>query len=327
MHIMKQRYYCKYLPRPCCSCYLLAAVALLLLAASPVLAERDWGTVKSWVYQLTKYRDNRLDEIANAGFDLAVIDLARDGKDGFFTREEIAAVKLRGVIVLAYFEIGAIENYRPEWRDVPEDLKVGVVKGWPKERLVKFWDERWWPVVKGRVDQALKAGFDGAYLDLVTAYEEIPAKEMKREELAHRMVALISRLSQYAKAANPHFKIVPQNSPELYNWSYWDAKPNETYIKAVDGLGIEDVFYLAHDKPATARWAQENRDNALAIKRAGKLVLGVDYAKTPACMADAYAKQRALGFVPYVSVVQLDVVRREGETAPEKVAGKKGESK
>ena len=172
-------------------------------------------------------------------------------------------------------------------------------------------------VVKGRVDQALKAGFDGAYLDMVTAYEEAPAKEMTREELAHKMVALISRISQYAKAANPQFKIVPQNSPELYTWAYWEPKPNQDYIRAVDGLGIEDVFYLAHDKPAKMKWCEENRQNALAIKRAGKLVLGVDYAKTPACIADAYARQRALGFVPYVSVVSLDKVVKEGETRKE----------
>lgn len=312
-----------------------SALALLILAlvaperrihAAAARANRDWAKVKSWVYQLTKYKDGKLDEIANAGFDLAVIDLARDGKDGFFSREEIEAVKKHGVIVLAYFEIGAIENYRPEWPSIPEDLKVGVVKGWPKERLVKFWEERWWPVVKGRVDQALTAGFDGAYLDMVTAYEEIPAKEMKREELAHKMVELISRLSQYAKAKNPQFKIVPQNCPELYNWSYWDGTPNEKYINAVDGLGIEDVFYLAHDKPATMKWAKENRDNALAIKRAGKLVLGVDYAKKPECIADAYAKQRAIGFVPYVTVVQLDVVRPEG-TAGTKPPTVKDEAK
>ena len=298
-------------------------VILLLCGCGVVNAEANWGGVKSWVYQLTNYKDGKLDEIANAGFDLAVIDLARDGKSDFFTRTEVEALKKKGVIVLAYFEIGAIENYRPEWQKVPEDLKVGVVKGWPKERLVKFWEERWWPIVQGRVDQALNAGFDGAYLDMVTAYEEIPAKGKEREDLANKMVDLISRLSQYAKAKNPQFKIVPQNSPELYTWSYWEAKPNQKYIDAVDGLGIEDVFYLAHDKPAAGQWAKENRDNALAIKRAGKLVLGVDYARTAGCMADAYSKQRAIGFVPYVSVVQLDVVVPEGQTPPQKHSAKK----
>jgi cysteinyl-tRNA synthetase len=290
---------------------LVQVILSLLLLVPSAQAARDFAAVKSWVYQLSNYKNGRLDEIASAGFDLAVIDLARDGKDGYFTSDEIAAVKQKGVIVLAYFEVGAIENYRPEWKDVPEDLKLAKVKGWPKERLVKFWDERWWPIVKGRVDQALKAGFDGAYLDMITAYEEIPAKEFKREELAQKMVALISRVSQYAKSMNAQFKIVPQNSPELYNWSYWDGKPNEVYLHAIDGIGVEDVFYLAHDKPANARWSKENRDNALEIQRAGKLVLGVDYAKTPACIADAYAKQRAIGFVPYVSTVELDSVHPE----------------
>ena len=286
-----------------------------LLAASPALAGRDWNSVKSWVYQLTNYKDGKLDQIADAGFDLAVIDLARDGKTGFFTREEIAAAQKKGMVVLAYFEVGAIENYRPEWDQVPEDLKLGRVQGWPKERLVRFWDERWWPVVKGRVDQALKAGFDGAYLDMVTAYEQAPATEFKREELAQKMVELISRLSQYAKAANPQFKIVPQNSPELYSWNFWEAKPNQKYIEAVDGIGMEDVFYLAHDKPAKMKWCEENRQNALAIKQAGKLVLAVDYAKTPACITDAYTKERALGFVPYVTVVALDRVSKEPPAA------------
>src|SRR5690242_13526 len=145
---------------------LLMAIWLMLCGSSTSAAGagKDFNSVKSWVYQLTKYKNDKLDEIAGAGFDLAVVDLTRDGKDGYFSKDEISAVKSKGVIVLAYFEIGAIENYRPEWRDVPEDLKLAKVKGWPKERLVRFWDERWWPVVKGRVDRALAAGFDGAYL-------------------------------------------------------------------------------------------------------------------------------------------------------------------
>ena len=165
----------------------LAALAMgFVMLASPAAhsGPSDWNHVKSWVYQLTNYKDGKLDEIAGAGFDLAVVDLARDGGSDFFTRAEIERVQKQGTMILAYFEIGAIENYRPEWKAVPEDLKAGAVGGWPKEQYVKFWDERWWPVVQGRIDQALKAGFDGAYLDLVTGYEEIPVKDIKREELA-----------------------------------------------------------------------------------------------------------------------------------------------
>ncbi|HSU52728.1 MAG TPA: endo alpha-1,4 polygalactosaminidase, partial [Candidatus Dormibacteraeota bacterium] len=165
----------------------------LFFAPLPLHA-RDWSLVTNWVYQLTNYKDNRLAEIANSGFNLAVIDLARDGATDFFTHEELDSVKHTGAFVLSYFEIGAIEEYRPEWKTTPQDLKLAKVKGWPKERLVRFWDDRWWPIIQDRIDQALNVGFDGAYLDMVTAYEEIPAKEFKREELANKMVELISRI-------------------------------------------------------------------------------------------------------------------------------------
>ncbi len=280
--------------------------------ASPAAAERDWNAVQSFVYQLTNYKDGALDEIAESNFDLAVIDLARDGVSDFFSRAEIEAVQQSGKIVLAYFEIAAIENYRPEWKDTPRDLMAGPVSGWPKEQYVRFWDERWWPVVQGRIDQALRAGFDGAYLDMITTYEEIPAESASREELARRMSALIVRISAYAKGRNPEFRIVPQNCPELYTWTPWGGAPNAAYLDAIDGIGIESVFYLPHDKRADKPWCKENRDNALAIRRAGKLVFGIDYAKKPESVADAYARQREIGFIPYVSVVHLDRVAKNG---------------
>ena len=289
----------------------------MLLCCALFSAERpDWLAVKSWGYQLGDYTDNKLDEIKGTNFDLVVIDLTRDGNDDFFTKDEIDAVKDSGKYVLAYFEIGAIENYRPEWKDVSNDLKAGAVDGWPEEQYVKFWDERWWPVVKGRIDQALKAGFDGAYLDMVTTYEEIPGTKLSSEERAKKMVDLIDRISKYAKKLNPNFKIVPQNAPELYTWTPWDGKPNQKYINAIDGVALESVFYMAHDKPANKGWCKENRDNALAIKKAGKLLLGVDYAKKPETMKDGYAKQREAGFVPYVTVVELNCILKEGDAPP-----------
>ena len=47
-------------------------------------------------------------------------------------------VKDSGKIALAYFEIGAIEDFRPEWNLVPEDLKSGKVEGWPNEQYVRL---------------------------------------------------------------------------------------------------------------------------------------------------------------------------------------------
>jgi len=267
------------------------------------MLQQGGTNVRSWVYQLSGYQNNRLDQIAGSRFDLAVVDLARDGGGDYFTPGEVAAITGRGKLALAYFEIGAIEDYRPEWSQVPADLKLGPVGGWPSEQYVKYWDERWWPIVRGRVDQAVAAGFDGAYLDMVVTYEEIPANAAgtNRQDLAGKMVDLIARLAQYAEGVAPGFKIVPQNSPELRTWS--------KYLPAIDGLGMEELYFQATDNPCSQSWCQDNRTNAQAIRAAGKLVLAIDYADQAANIASAYTQARAAGFVPYVSNRELNVMR------------------
>lgn len=263
-----------------------------------------WSSVENWVYQLCSYPNNKLTQIAESSFDLAVIDLARDGSSNFFTYDEIQAVRATGKVVLAYFEIGAIEDYRPEWPDVPTDLMLGPVSGWPGEQYVKYWDPRWWEiVVKGRIDQALAAGFDGAYLDMIVTYEEIPADAAgtNRDDLARKMVDLIIDVSEYAKSQNPNFKVMPQNSPELYTYP--------GYMAAIDGLGMEELYILATDLTCTHSWCYTNQHNAAAIQTAGKLVLTIDYANVQTNIDTAYTQSLTEGFVPYVSVRSLDVLR------------------
>lgn len=84
-------------------------------------------------------------------------------------------------------------------------------------------------IAESPYDLAVIAGYDGAYLDMVTTYEEIPETGMLLEVRARQMVDLIDRISQYAKSQRAGFKIVPQNGPELYTWSYWTPRPNRKY--------------------------------------------------------------------------------------------------
>jgi len=255
----------------------------------------------SWVYQLSGYTGGNLNEIANSCYDMAVIDLARDGSSDFFTASEIASVQSTDTDVLAYFEIGAIENYRPEWDDVPSDLLLGTLDGWPGEYYVAYWDERWWPIVQGRVDQAISAGFNGAYLDMIVTYEEIPANSAgtDRDDLAQKMVDLIARLSVYAKSIDPDFLVYPQNSPELYTYS--------GYLDAIDGIGMEEMYVRATNRPCTLSWCYENRANAAAILDAGKVVLSIDYATDADLIESAITQSLDAGFIPFVSVRALDI--------------------
>lgn len=258
-----------------------------------------------WVYQLQGYPHGRLDGLVAAPQRLAVIDLARDAGSSYFGRDEIAKLKASGKTVLAYFEIGSIENFRPEYQPIREhdpDLVLNEWSEWPGEYFTRYWDERWWTaVVKQRVDQALRAGFDGVYLDTPLAYEQIQlslVKGQSRDSLARKMADLIVRISRYAKGTDPHFLIFPQNSPEL--------RDQPGFTGAIDGIGVEELFYQATDRPCTEDYCAENLADIRALRAAGKTVLAVDYASRSDHVADACARYRAEGFAGYVTTVDLD---------------------
>jgi len=261
--------------------------------------------ISSWAYQLQGYAEGRLDQVAAGPYQLAVVDLARDGHTDYFRAEEIRRVRDTGKRVLAYFEIGSIEDFRPEYpalRRDAGDLIANQWRDWPGEYFVRYWDERWWErVVRARVDQALRAGFDGIYLDTPLAYEQIDpgyAQGRDRAALGGAMAALITRISAYAKARRPGFLIVPQNSPELRRF--------DGYTAAIDGIAMEELFFLATDEPCTQDWCAENLADTRALRDAGKFVLSVDYATRPADVRSACHRYRTERFAGTVTVLALD---------------------
>jgi cysteinyl-tRNA synthetase len=260
------------------------------------------------VYQLQGYQGGRLDALAGTSQDLVVVDLARDAHGDFFTAAEVGRLHARGKTVLAYFEIGSIENFRPEYAPLRRDagdLVLNVWPSWPQEYFVRYWDARWWDrVIRPRVDQALRAGFDGVYLDTPLAYEELDLALVPgwtRDRTARAMVDLIVRISRHAKAHRPGFQVFPQNSPELR------AYPG--YTAAVDGIGMEELFFQATDEPCTEDYCAENLAQTRALRRAGKVVLAVDYARQPANVATLCRRYTEEGFVGYVADLELDGIR------------------
>ena len=234
-----------------------------------------------------------------------MIDLARDGHGDYFTAAEIARARATGKWVLAYFEIGSIEDFRPEYPVVVRDAADLIANEWPEwpgEHFVRYYDERWWRlVVRPRVEQALLAGFDGAYLDTPLAYEQLDlaaAQGRDRAGLARAMAGLIVRISEYAKARRAGFLVVPQNSPELHH------QPG--YTAAVDGIGMEELFFRATDERCTEDWCAEDLSETRALRDAGKFVLSVDYATRAADVRAACARYRTERFAGTVTVPALD---------------------
>ncbi|GAA3296641.1 endo alpha-1,4 polygalactosaminidase [Dactylosporangium vinaceum] len=282
-----------------------AAVAVTAALAVPGCSAPSGpaGSAEGWVYQLQGYDHAGLTALAKAPQRTAVIDLARDAGSGWFRPDEITALRRSGKRVLAYFEIGSIERFRPEYPGLVRDAGDLVLNRWgewPDEYFVRYWDERWWDrVVRPRLDRALAAGFDGVYLDTLLAYEEVHAGG-ERERLAAAMVGLLARVARYARDRRPGFWVVPQNSPELRRYP--------GYTDAIDGIGIEELFYRATDRPCTEEYCTENLADVRALRGAGKVVLAVDYARTAAAVKAACTHYRTEGFIGTVTTRELDRV-------------------
>lgn len=278
----------------------------LLGSAGPAAAA---PSITTWTYQLTGYgRSHGLDAVAAAPQPLAVVDLARDGGTGYWTSSEIGRVRGSGKVLLAYFTIGTIETYRPEYRPMRTQARADILNhwaDWPDEYFVKYWDEWWWTnVVKPRVDQALAAGFDGIYLDTLNAYEGLALRRVPgetRATLARRMADLVVRISAHAKAQRPGFLVFPQNNPEL--------RTQPGYTASIDGIGMEELFFKATDRRCRQSYCAENLADARALRDAGKLVLAVDYARKRRNIRSACASYAREGFAGNPTGVDLNRVK------------------
>ena len=281
-----------------------AHLPIVLNGSGPVTEPMSLAAMNDFLYQL---QDLDLVAIGNTAYDLVVMDYSADGTEaGEFTLAQIAALKHSPggeKIVLAYMSIGEAEDYRFYWQD---DWTPGNPAwldaenpDWPGNYKVHYWDPGWQSIISGYTDRLLNAGFDGAYLDIIDAYEYYA--DGGRATAAQEMADFVAAIRAHARAQDPDFYIFPQNAPEL-------AIEILSYLGSVDGIGQEDIYYGYDDDdvmtpPAVTAELEGYLD---LFKDAGKLVLTVDYATTPAHVGDAYARSLARGYVPFVTVRDLD---------------------
>lgn len=226
------------------------------------------------------------------------MDAFKQTPDAWFSNDEVAAFKQNHSVVLAYMSIGEAEDYRfywkPEWAANPPDWMGNVNPQWGSPK-VKYWDPAWQTIALDYVRRIAGQGFDGAYLDIVDAYEywsdedngERPFSDasfsgqrnfLDRDEAAARMIAFIAAIRGAGRNINPDFKIFPQNAQQLADYP--------DYLDAIDGVGREDTWYVGYDdRNAPGSRAVASDAERLAyeleplrkIKAAGKTVLVVDY--------------------------------------------------
>jgi cysteinyl-tRNA synthetase len=123
-----------------------------------------------------------LDALRATNHDVLIVDLFYDGNDSL-THQEVASLKVKAHggtrLVVSYMSIGEAESYRYYWHSSWEPGSPSFMDeenpDWAGNYKVRYWDAKWQAIIYGNEGSYLKrilnAGFDGAYLDLIDAFE------------------------------------------------------------------------------------------------------------------------------------------------------------
>ena len=122
-----------------------------------------------------------LNALNETNYDVLIIDYFFDDEE--YTNQEIAALKHKKNgctrLVISYLSIGEAEDYRYYWNDSwysnPPSWLKGENPDWEGNYKVAYWETGWQNIIFGNsnayLDKIIARGFDGAYLDIIDAFE------------------------------------------------------------------------------------------------------------------------------------------------------------
>lgn len=117
-------------------------------------------------------------------------------------------------------------------------------------------------------------------------------KESKTQKAGLKMQEFVIGISEYARKIKPDFIIVPQNGAELaFNKLNPDAGVNPAYLNAVDGFGIEELFYTEKSK------VDNYRLKMLQKLQPKKKILVSEHILKESAVAETIGKNKAAGFL------------------------------
>jgi len=301
--------------------------------------------VQFWGYQIQSIsQPGMVDALVNSHYDMLVLEPTRtdwssDDKN-FDTKGMVSRLKAskgsdgkRGKLVIAYIDIGEAEDWRWYWT-WSQDWPMGTPKpadwpgyiichdpdGWYGNYPVAYWDEDWKDIIiygknqdtaPGRdytsvIDEVIKSGFDGIYLDWVEAYEDesvMAAAAAAGLDPAEEMIEFIGEMRRYARRRDRNFLVIQQNAASLI-----DGHPELT--KVIDAIAQEAIWF---DGDATDDWEDPSGHDYVneqdlvdyyigyldQYERRGVPIFACEYALSMA--SEAYSRCDAKGYIPYAT--------------------------
>jgi uncharacterized protein (TIGR01370 family) len=268
---------------------LLAVLAGRVAAASA--ADERWVVVYSEKPAIAEFRD----------YGLVVLDSIH--------HPPIRPLLEQKKTVIGYISLGEVENYRDYYKAVEkEGILYEKNPNWPDSRYVDVRDVRWTRrVVEDLIPRLLHKGFQGIFIDTL----DNPADLERRDPVKFK--GMTEAAANLVRAIRRHY-------PRMYimlNRSYEILPAVETMIDSVLGesvfteIDFEKKSYRLADAKTyqlQVKWLKEAKARRPRLK-----VYTLDYwpPTDKAGIARIYAEQRKNGFIPYVSVKDLDRVFKE----------------
>jgi cysteinyl-tRNA synthetase len=278
-----------------------------------LIAQTGLSDVTSWAYQLQDVELTQI--IENPSFQLFVMDYSSDGSDAQkYTSQQIAQIQAGGKKVLAYISIGEAEDYRfywnPAWNSNPPDWLGPENPDWEGNYKVRFWIQEWQDIVFAYIDTVLAQGFDGIYCDIIDAYyywsEEVQSEPMADAYMVQFVLNIRDHISQKTEE---DFFIVPQNGEFIIEEVNVTSTMKNDYLSAIQGIGVEDVFFPGDEDEDNDWDPDDERVNMLSGYLAhGLPVFSIEYLTHTDKIQQYIAAARTAGYVPYVSTRALDTL-------------------
>ncbi len=133
-------------------------------------------------YENFSSKSQLIEQLTKTNYDVLIIDLFYN-KDLPLSTEDIKKLKFKANgskrLVISYLSIGEAEDYRyywqSKWEAEPPYWLDEENPNWEGNYKVKYWESDWQKIIYGNDQSYLKriidAGFDGAYLDIIDAFE------------------------------------------------------------------------------------------------------------------------------------------------------------
>jgi len=121
------------------------------------------------------------------------------------------------------------------------------------------------------------------------------SKEKRSENAAEKMQEFVINISNYTHQYDSDFIIIPQNGEALgFNQADPDLALNTNYLAAIDGIGVEEIFYNGAFAP------DDYRIEMLQQLNASEKILVSEYVNDNANITDALSRNYSQGFISFV---------------------------